>query len=328
MWAAPSAAAIVTEVSIQNTYSFANANKSVPVTTGGSTETFYEGATDPGQAELGVNYTATADKGGFFFLHDNYCVGACQTSSSTVITFTVTNTGDGPVDLRFDSQITPGHIAEILADGSQRGSFNFRVTRNVVGAEPSTLYSANGGVNSDGIFLNTGGLTFNNLIQQSDPDGRWKVFDWSTTNLSVPIGQLAGGQTVEVSYIATYNTTSDATCTDIFACPGLQVVFGDPRNDGGVTNLAGRGDVALDDNAIYPVIGRNYDPHFVAAQVVTSDTPLPNDPPGLPKTNYGPLFDPRVLGVPEPATWAMMIGGFGMIGSMARRRKVRPAAIC
>jgi hypothetical protein len=28
-------------------------------------------------------------------------------------------------------------------------------------------------------------------------------------------------------------------------------------------------------------------------------------------------------GVPEPATWAMMIGGFGLIGAAARRRKTR-----
>ena len=34
---------------------------------------------------------------------------------------------------------------------------------------------------------------------------------------------------------------------------------------------------------------------------------------------------PQTGAVPEPATWAMMIGGFGLIGSLARRRTLRPA---
>jgi len=33
-----------------------------------------------------------------------------------------------------------------------------------------------------------------------------------------------------------------------------------------------------------------------------------------------------VLAVPEPASWGMMIGGFGMIGAAARRRRARPIA--
>ena len=31
--------------------------------------------------------------------------------------------------------------------------------------------------------------------------------------------------------------------------------------------------------------------------------------------------DLGVLGVPEPATWAMLIAGFGLVGGMARRRR-------
>ena len=30
--------------------------------------------------------------------------------------------------------------------------------------------------------------------------------------------------------------------------------------------------------------------------------------------------DAAVLGVPEPATWMMMIGGFGLVGAAMRRR--------
>lgn len=53
----------------------------------------------------------------------------------------------------------------------------------------------------------------------------------------------------------------------------------------------------------------------------------------LPLTTVGPWiqFDNVVLngdvaGVPEPATWAMMIGGFGLVGFAARRRRNALAA--
>lgn len=37
------------------------------------------------------------------------------------------------------------------------------------------------------------------------------------------------------------------------------------------------------------------------------------------------MFTPTLAGVPEPATWAMMICGFGMAGATLRRRRALPA---
>ncbi|HEU4968907.1 PEPxxWA-CTERM sorting domain-containing protein [Sphingomonas sp.] len=320
-------------VSIQNHYGYAVGPQAAatPIP-GGSNETFYVASQLPGlQSETGVNYTATADRTGFFFLHDNYCVGSCNTYSQTVITFTLHNDGDSPVNLRFDSQITPGHIARILGNEAMNGSFDFRVTQSTpvssfedAATAPLTLYSATGGVNSDGIFLSTGDLAFNGLTETNDPDGRWEVLDWGTTNLNLELATLGSGQTTQVTYIATYNTLATAECASVLSCQGLQVVFGDPRNNGGV-NL--RTDASNLDDALYPVIGRVYDPHFVTAQIVSADTPLPGQPGAPPPTNYGPLFDPRVIGVPEPGTWAMMFGGFGLIGASLRRRKARLAIV-
>ncbi len=52
----------------------------------------------------------------------------------------------------------------------------------------------------------------------------------------------------------------------------------------------------------------------VANQIVFDDITFGSDVPG------------PGGGVPEPATWAMLIMGFGLVGSAARRRRVARAA--
>lgn len=43
-----------------------------------------------------------------------------------------------------------------------------------------------------------------------------------------------------------------------------------------------------------------------------------------PDTSYGPVLDNvSITAVPEPATWGMMILGFGLIGAAIRRRNMR-----
>jgi hypothetical protein len=50
----------------------------------------------------------------------------------------------------------------------------------------------------------------------------------------------------------------------------------------------------------------------------TSDTYL--------STRFGTVFAPEANGaVPEPASWALMLGGFGLVGSALRRRRVAGA---
>ena len=326
--ASPAGAAVTEEVSIANSFGFLFDGSVQPTPKpGGSKEKIYRGKPKPTQSELGINYTATAGKDGFFFLHDNYCVGTCSTFSQTVITFTLHNTGDAIENLRFDSQITPGHIARILGGGGASASFAFGVQEVRTGGEPSLLYGAEGGVNSDGIFLNTGDLNFNGLTQRSTD--QYEVLDWGTTNLSVGINRLAPGATTQVVYTATYMSSGNATCADILACPGVQVVFGDPRNNGAVIGFADRAlgpAVQLDALDPRPVIGGTYAPTFLRAQFVPFNAPLPPDPGPAPVLTYDQLFQPRVVGVPEPATWAMMIGGFAFAGGAARRRRRRQVA--
>jgi hypothetical protein len=48
---------------------------------------------------------------------------------------------------------------------------------------------------------------------------------------------------------------------------------------------------------------------------------------GFGSVGYGPLLDNVVVTqVPEPATWAMLIAGFGLVGSAMRRRRTAVAA--
>lgn len=315
--AAPAHAQLQETVQIANQFGTTFNTVDPTLKTGGSVETQYLGNYPTGSAsELGLNYTATADANGFFFLHDNYCVGTCRTASTTAIAFSVTNTGTGTVNTRFDSQITPGHLARIYNGGGSAG-FNFQVLKYSDGFD--TLYQATGTVNGDGIQLDTGNIEFNNQQRQSGSD--FDLLDWDTTNLSLNIGNIAAGQTVSIFYLVSYWSQTNDTCADVYVCGGNQVVFGDPRNNGGtnLTNL--RGD--LNAEAGRAVIGANYGSVFVPYAFVDSNDPFsfPNPGAGAPLT-YDPLYKSRLNNVPEPATWAMMIGGFAMMGGAVRRRRV------
>jgi hypothetical protein len=107
----------------------------------------------------------------------------------------------------------------------------------------------------------------------------------------------------------------------IYRDPDVDAFFGDANGDGmiGLSDIFpiitvsnGGRTITLSGGKI-PVGGRFTDAIFS----VTSD--------GLPfKAAIDASFDGYM--VPEPATWAMMIAGFGMVGAMARRRNRRPAA--
>lgn len=323
-WTAPVNAQVATVSldNIENRYGVASGPENSPVVQIGGSEVKAYAVTDvPGLlSEGGVNYTATASDTSFFFLHDNYCVGICSTSSQTTISFTITNNDSGALDLRFDSLITPGHIAQIFGDGQVSSRFDFSVTQTF-SSEVFELYSAQGGVNSDGIFLNTSDERPFNNTEYSGVRGVYNLVDWSATNLNLNLFTLESGQSTTITYLATYESFGQVSCDDILNCAGAQVVFGDPRNNGGVTSFSSRGglDAMVEPQ---PVIGADYDPFRITFDVRLQTDPLPGDPPAIIPPPYGPLFQPNVLGaVPEPATWAMLLAGVGAIGGTARRRR-------
>jgi PEP-CTERM motif len=116
-----------------------------------------------------------------------------------------------------------------------------------------------------------------------------KFYSWNNTPLILDLGQLGVGQSLTLSY--QLSTYSDST----LGGDGGDVIFsafGDPIGHGGVINLT------------EPIM---IDPITAPAPIVA--------------------FTP--VAVPEPATWALLIMGIGMIGTSLRRRlelNARPVA--
>jgi hypothetical protein len=251
-------------------------------------------------------------------------VVSCSTSSSTVITFTVTNTGDDPVNLRFDSFITPGHLARVDGPAAARGGFDFTVSQRPPGSgEVTTLYSAFGNANDEMLSASNGdGMPFNGQVEYDLPGGQ--VLDWDITPLHLELGVLAAGGTTQVQYAASYFTTSFDNCADILSCGGVQVVFGDPRNNGSVGTLArGFGAQALGDPVA--IINREYDAVRVPYAFNLSGSPFPELPPGQGPVSYDGTYVPLDAGaVPEPATWMSLVLGMALIGATLRRRGASP----
>ena len=265
---------------------------------------FEVGGSDPGRStDVKVNYaTVLASDASFFFLHNIQCQGYCSVGVSTTITDTITNTGSTAVDLRLDSAITAGHFGLIQnsATGSS-GLFEFDVSQHTNGVDHK-LYDARGQISSSGASITTSdGSQFNNVSTYSDP--AQKSLDWDETNLSVFLDTIAPGQSTQVTYTSFTYLNSYGVCHSFNLCDGVQVAFGDPRNNGGIFSLTKQLSASLR-QPFGSVLNRGFDIAVVKMDLV--------DVSGS---------------VPEPRSWAMLALGFGLIGAFVRRqRNVAPVA--
>ncbi len=296
---------------------------------GDSAHLFVDG-TVPGQpTSMKLDYDSTVSPDGSFdFLHNLTCVGTCSIRVNTLVTDLITNDSDQAVTMRLDTHISAGHIGFQGNTGGDLAGFSFQVAQtdrdadgNALGT--SLLYFAGGGIDAFGGEESAVPGNFNGPFAglSSYVNGNESAYDWGETNLNMLVTIAAGGSATIV-----FNTQSFAnsfgTCDSIGACDGVQIAFGDPRNNGGVEpNLTGRS--SLFDSSGGPngisVIGRQFDADSNYLHLVDADAPLP--PPG--QTFRAPLYAPgpfAAAGVPEPANWAMMILGFGMTGATMRRR--------
>ena len=190
--AGAASAQVVENATIANSYSYrVGSQQGSDSAAPGNTRLFISDTTGGFQSDLGLALTASLNQGSFSFLHNGYCVGDCTLSITTDVTFTLTNMGTSPVDLRFDSLITPGHLARssfAIADRSQAGTFNFAVTQDTM-----QLYGADGLTSENPLLIETSDNRPFNSLQPNDNPTDWTVLNWSATNLNINLATIGAG---------------------------------------------------------------------------------------------------------------------------------------
>jgi hypothetical protein len=172
--------------------------------------------------------------------------------------------------------------------------FNFSITGD--SAVTLRTYSYAGGTNAAGAVIGRGGFdpilslydtASGNLVAQNDDGGCGLVGQDAVSgqcwDTSLTANLLAGAYTVAISQYDNFGPGS---------IPGAFPHDGDPNFRNGFTDVSG-------------VPNNPRDGHW-AFDVLNADT-----------ATQGPTEG----GVPEPATWGLMLSGFGLAGAALRRRR-------
>ncbi|HMI18446.1 MAG TPA: PEPxxWA-CTERM sorting domain-containing protein [Sphingomonas sp.] len=185
-------------------------------------------------------------------------------------------------------------------------------------------------------------------IDAHDGDQVFETFDTHPTGTTNVIASgpyfsttISGG-TIEMASLANpahsgnqvYGGTSITVVTsdqDMFSWPGVGAwVTGGATvwmrayeyDEGtGTDHLLTEVSLSATDTNTYLSIGTLDDPKYISRVTFSSDVDFAIDDLTLGIDGIGP-------GIPEPASWAMMLGGFGLVGGAMRRRRTAGQVFC
>ncbi|HZZ68680.1 MAG TPA: PEPxxWA-CTERM sorting domain-containing protein [Phenylobacterium sp.] len=125
-------------------------------------------------------------------------------------------------------------------------------------------------------------------------------YEWDETNIDVLLDQiLDAGASTQLFYSATSTVDITAPCVSTTECLVAYSGFGDPVGRGGGVQSA-----------------------LFALNADANSNPCPDDDSQIcfSPQKIKPFSKLEVTGVPEPATWASLVLGFGLLGGALRRR--------
>ncbi len=246
------------------------------------------------------------------FIDDEGLIPGC--TGATLPGCARTTEGDGfNVFGKFGSTGGVGEIAstsfafEILYDD---------VSIRNIGGSISMVRNADGSIafiedlGSGADFLSTALINFGN----EDVDNYAKIYKWDRTLFTADFADpIEFGETANITYRITTETFSNAVKIGRPATTNMIVgfaCFSDPLGrGGGLRALPG---------AFVAAIGNPAD--ATCDDFVNDGTEVDKSYPlGIPIVRDGTIYFGGA--VPEPATWAMLIAGFGLVGAAARRQR-------
>ena len=189
-------------------------------------------------------------------------------------------------------------------------------------ASAYTIYDTLGGVENGGDPLSAAGPYLNDWIKT----GRAATLTSATFNLSLS-GAAAGSFEVWAAKIvpggiaqyATLATIQDTSLSSSFAPFTVKTSY---AFDPGSFYIVG----LYDSNNSSAIWGNTLDPSVLARRSVVNGAYYFNNG-GVQANSFGPYeLSASVAGVPELATWSMMLVGFGAVGAVVRRDRYIAAA--
>jgi hypothetical protein len=262
----------------------------------------------------------------------SYGRGIFDDSGAFKIVMTITNDTSIALSANFNFHITPGPLSNYIASPLTGADF---LTSGVVfdiKRDGSTVWGSTGTLNSS-----AQGTTFAATGVTDLYTGAGTYYWIPGADKSIDLGVIDAGQSIELSYeIDSFARGSTVRGADrvipessyvvpgqwIEPCANRGYGYGIVCNSGGRTFVPEHTVTVPAQTITGEVSGASsgsgdpFDINFKGQVVIDANTKRSWDPVG-----YSVNLSPVVTAVPEPSTYALMFGGLGLMGWVARRRR-------